>query len=93
MTLEQSIEKTMSSFEPKGGLDTMIYSLVLAASRYFTECPDDFSLQAVGYRCVVFGGTNRLLWTAEKGFLPDRPYCTENFLRRCASLGDLPRGQ
>lgn len=92
MTIEQSIEKTMAAF-PTPALDTMLYSLVLAASRYFIECPDDFCLQFVGYRCIVFGGTNRLSWSAEKGFIPDRFHCTASFLSRCASLGDLPRGQ
>jgi hypothetical protein len=95
MTLEQAVDKaTLKIFSKMDdGFDVILSEVVQAASRYFTECPDDFCVQNVAYKSIVFGGTNRLVWNASTGFTPDRPYCTESFLRRCASLGDLPRGQ
>jgi hypothetical protein len=43
-------------------------------------CPDDFCVQNAGGYVLVFGGTNRLCWSAKKGFYPDRSYCTKRFL-------------
>ncbi len=40
---------------------------------------EDFCVQSVG-AAVVFGGTNRILWTASAGFRPDVTYCTPRFL-------------
>ncbi len=67
------------------------FQVVEAAMEYFVECPEDFCLQNMSGETIVFGGTNRLLWTARHGFRPDRSSCTEKFLRHYVSMGDLPR--
>lgn len=36
-------------------------------------------VQHVGQN-AVFGGTNRLIWSAKHGWRPDRTSCTERFL-------------
>lgn len=53
-----------------------------AAHDIFCTCQaeSDFCVQSTGGQTVVFGGTNRLIWTARGGFRPDRGYCTERFL-------------
>lgn len=49
--------------------------------------PYDFCVQHASYMCVIFGGTNRLLWAPGTGFSPDRGCCTERFLERADQLG------
>ena len=47
----------------------------------FCECQaeSDFCVQHVG-QCVVFGGSNRLIFSVKTGFRPDRSYCSARFL-------------
>ncbi len=61
-------------------------SVVDAALNIFTECgaASDFCVQhisGIGGN-IVFGGVNRLIWSPDLGFNPDRCYCTENFLKK-----------
>lgn len=70
---------------------TAFCQLVLAAAVYWEGISvDDFCVQHVGDGSVVFGGTNRLRWTAATGFRPEPGYCTERFLARARELGPLP---
>ena len=59
--------------------------IVEAASEYFKECPEDFCVQSVGFSYIIFGGTNRLIWSPE-GFSPDVSYCTQKFLQHYHKL-------
>jgi len=52
----------------------------MAAQEYFENCLDDFCLQHPGDECIIFGGTNRLIWRAKTGFKADASYCTPEFL-------------
>ncbi|HRQ48586.1 MAG TPA: hypothetical protein PK725_16650 [Rhodocyclaceae bacterium] len=57
-------------------------SLILEeAETRFSTCgaESDFCVQHVGQN-AVFGGTNRLIWSAKHGWRPDRTSCTERFL-------------
>jgi len=57
-------------------------SLILEeAETRFSACgaEDDFCVQHVGQN-AVFGGTNRLIWSAKHGWQPDRQSCTQRFL-------------
>jgi len=65
--------------------DWLAYKVVTEASYYFRECPEDFCLQTVG-STVVFGGTNRLIWSARSGFYCDPSYCSRNFLEHAAKI-------
>jgi hypothetical protein len=42
------------------------------------KAADDFCIQSTSN--LVFGGTNRIVWSARYGFLADRSYCTPRFL-------------
>lgn len=59
-----------------------VLSIATEAARIFEKagCPADFCLQSWSMGVMVFGGTNRLKWTAGDGFYPDRSYCTDSFL-------------
>ncbi len=75
----------MSSFDPVAQQALLAdIGLIVAeeAMEIFENCgaASDFCIQAVGAISVVFGGTNRLLWTVKGGFRPDEPYCTPRFL-------------
>lgn len=51
------------------------------AGNIFEDCgaAQDFCLQSAGNR-IVFGGTNRLCFSARIGWHADEPYCTSRFL-------------
>lgn len=71
----------------KGGAGLeFFFDLVLEAAKFFEDCPEDFCLQNAQGGDLVFGGTNRLLWSINRGFRPDRSYCTERFLKRADVL-------
>lgn len=57
--------------------------VVLMAMRIFEDCgaAEDFCVQAVG-DVVVFGGVNRLIFSAKDGWHPDSIYCSERFLKK-----------
>lgn len=40
----------------------------------------DFCIQSVGFEAVVFGGSNRVIWTLTQGFRPDKRYCSQSFI-------------
>jgi len=56
--------------------------VVDTAAEIFRQCgaSSDFCIQAIYPTGAVFGGTNRLIWHAVRGFRPDRSYCTSRFL-------------
>lgn len=61
-----------------------------AAYDIFCTCQaeSDFCVQTTGMQTVVFGGSNRLIWTPRGGFRPDRSYCTQRFLALYDSSAD-----
>ena len=61
-----------------------------AACYWHGVSDDDFCIQSVGETTIVFGGTNRLVWSPSAGYRPDRSYCTQSFLHRWEQLGRLP---
>lgn len=60
--------------------------LVTYAGQFFVECPDDFCVQHAEPDVIVFGGTNRLIWSMRRGFRCDPTYCTQRFLDHAAPL-------
>lgn len=60
----------------------MLESVVWQAARFFEECPEDFGIQhAFLPEGVVFGGTNRIVWTVRHGFRCEERYCSERFVQ------------
>lgn len=51
----------------------------------------DFCVQSVGYNCVVFGGTNRIIWSVRYGFRLDVPYCSETTIRKWGEMNGQPQ--
>ncbi len=51
------------------------------AKELFKECgaEEDFCVQDDLIGRIVFGGTNRVIWSAATGFRMDESYCTERF--------------
>lgn len=70
----------------------LLSRLIHAATTYWRYTSDvtDFCVQHIGTETVVFGGTNRLVWSPFAGFVPDRAYCTEKFLAHYATIGPNP---
>ena len=92
--MEREIERATDALCRDAGYPALVAdALAQAAARYFEECEDDFCVQDAGGEVLVFGGTNRLLWTPARGFYPDRSYCTENFLQHYAAIGRVPDGR
>ena len=42
---------------------------------------EDFCVQYEGMDRIVFGGTNRVIWSIQKGFSIDTSFCTDHFLK------------
>ena len=56
--------------------------IIEEAADRFTECgaASDFYIQHIG-STVVFGGTNRLIFSLKFGFYMEKSYCTERFIK------------
>ena len=80
MTLQQAINRQSHRqiwIDYKEDLPEL---LLEAAAELWEECPNDFGIQLINDICIVFGGTNRVIWTFKYGFRIDRPYCTAQFI-------------
>jgi hypothetical protein len=57
--------------------------LIDEAQQRFQQCDaqNDFCIQDVGIN-VIFGGTNRLIWSPRQGFILDKLYCTQQFIKK-----------
>jgi hypothetical protein len=66
----------------------VVWSIIDEAARRFAACgrADDFCLQCVSGVNLVFGGTNRVIWSAASGFRCDQSYCSEGFLSEWSRL-------
>ncbi len=64
----------------------IVMSIVHAAARYFEKCPEDFCIQHVAAVSIIFGGTNRLIWSPVSGFRYDEPYCRPEFIAHYKEL-------
>lgn len=95
MNIKERANQVIKSLEDQGETHDiwwcLPYTLISAAAVYFEECPEDFCVQNTSDRAVVFGGTNRLIFTHSGGFSADPNYCTEKFLHHYEKLGRLPR--
>lgn len=62
----------------------LVYSIIDEARSRFAACgaESDFCLQHHTGTSIVFGGTNRVIWTAVSGYRPDPDDCTKRFLRQ-----------
>lgn len=60
----------------------VVEAIASAASEVFIRagCPDDFCIQSSG-GVIVFGGRNRIVWTAKTGLQIARDYCTDTFIK------------
>jgi len=74
MTFEQFKEQYET------GLEQILYEVYTKAREHFKECPGDFCVQHIGETSIVFGSTNRLIWSIHNGFVVDMSYCTETFI-------------
>jgi hypothetical protein len=91
--LERRIEHAFQSLPGAEHLPGIVIEIIRAAAVYWRGIdPADFCIQSFSPTSIVFGSTNRLVWTPTGGFRPDRSYCTNKFLGNCAALGYLPGG-
>jgi len=79
------LEKALFMFESEQGeisIDIM-YSVFERAYSIFHRagCPHDFCVQHATEYGIVFGGSNRLVWTPFNSFSADPNYCTESFIK------------
>lgn len=55
------------------------------------EIKRDFCVQAIGYNCVVFGGTNRIIWSIRYGFRLDVSYCNDTTIQKWGAMNGQPK--
>lgn len=67
----------------------IVWSIIAEAQRRFVECnaAEDFCLQCTTSTVIVFGGTNRVVWSARLGYQLDLGYCTEEFKTLWGKMG------
>jgi len=58
----------------------LIWGVVEGAAMYFKDYPRDFGIQHSSSNTIVFGGSNRLIWSPVSGYSADRSYCSSLFL-------------
>ena len=85
MNRAKAITKISSEWitELKSQLSVEIIDLIVEEAYGFWDranCQYDFCVQNVGLGHIVFGGTNRLIWSYQHGFKMDKSYCSPNFL-------------
>jgi hypothetical protein len=85
--LLQQVDEAADKIHTRNQDSFMIVATICqAAAKYFEHCPRDFCLQHCDGERIIFGGTNRLIWTARSGFVPSDSHCTERFLANFDSL-------
>ena len=94
LTMHRAFERAERKIDDlesnKHDMQGVVYQIAHAAFDVYEEagCPNDFCIQSMdGFTTevpLIFGGTNRLLWTPWKGFVPDVSYCNDGFLDACA---------
>ena len=69
------------SFKDSVGVE-IVELIVEEAFSYWevANCMSDFCFQSAGVGTIVFGSTNRLLWSYISGFRIDQSYCSPNFI-------------
>lgn len=55
------------------------------------EIERDFCIQVIGGNCVVFGATNRILWSLQHGFQLDVSYCTDTTIQKWGAMNGKPK--
>lgn len=89
--LEGKITRILEGFDSTMP-EFIVYEIFQAAAEHWLGSDeDDFCLQSSGGESLIFGGTNRLRWTARHGFVPDASYCTAGFIERCRQLREKYR--
>lgn len=101
MSIEKRIDKILQDFpwdvlveessDAKDFVIGVVSEIVQGASYYFKGCPDDFCIQHMNLDCIIFGGTNRLIYRPTQGYYPDRSSCTMWFLANYAKIGRHPQ--
>jgi hypothetical protein len=75
----------------EGAAKDVITEILFAASRYWEGFePEDFCLQGIFPDRVIFGSTNRLVWTPGRGFQALASHCNTPFLENARKMGPLP---
>ena len=52
------------------------------------ECPSDYCIQYINDSngVIVFGSTNRVVWTPRRGFRLEQSHCSERFIEHYKEL-------
>jgi hypothetical protein len=73
--------------------DLLVYSIIEAAKKYWDysdAASRDFCMQHTSGTSIVFGGVNRITWTARNGFQVHPNSCSPEFLENYYKIGPLP---
>jgi hypothetical protein len=73
------MQKAFASLQSHN-LDSIAEMVIVDASKFWEEEPEDFCVQHVAATSIIFGGRNRIVWTPSRGFVIDLPYCGPAFI-------------
>ncbi|NIN68652.1 MAG: hypothetical protein GTO63_28885 [Anaerolineae bacterium] len=72
-------------------LKLVLTTIIMDAWEFWEDVSEsDFCIQhfdSMG-ECIIFGGTNRIVWRPMTGFKIDASYCTEKFLRNAVKVAN-----
>lgn len=86
MATKKSSDRINEAFQrvkEEGEVAGVVYAIIETAYEIWerAECVDDFCVQDVSGKCIVFGGTNRVVWGPRYGWWIDKSFCTEKFIK------------
>jgi hypothetical protein len=79
---DEVCDKAIAQLDPKMAM--FMTNIVAAAADFWERADnlDDFCIQSTDFcEQIVFGGTNRMVWSIRRGFFIDESYCSDKFLR------------
>jgi hypothetical protein len=89
---QEICDKFIDSFKSDDEVEVqcayIFLSIIRAAAEFWENSdPLDFCIQHNSGEVIVFGGWNRLCWTAQRGFYPSVSHCNSTFLKTCIQKG------
>lgn len=92
--LDKSCDLILARFAPEYALELLAEIVAQASNFWYADGidPGDFCLQSNPTSfsgAIVFGGTNRLIWSPRNGFHPDQSYCNPRFLEHAKHLRSI----
>jgi len=62
-------------------MDILKELVIETAKNFWEENPEDFCIQFDSFDSIVFGCTNRIIWSIYSGYRLSEMHCTDKFIK------------